>query len=42
MVLTFRNTHDWFNHSPDTLAAAFESVPKANTPSWEKWANRIE
>ncbi|MCW8808404.1 MAG: hypothetical protein OQK79_09860 [Rhodanobacter sp.] len=26
MVLTFRNTHDWLNRSPDTLAAAFKSV----------------
>lgn len=26
MVLTFRNTHDWLNHSPDTLAAVFKSV----------------
>jgi predicted methyltransferase len=26
MVLTFRNTHDWLNHSPQTLAAAFKSV----------------
>jgi predicted methyltransferase len=26
MVLTFRNTHDWLNDSPDTLAAVFKSV----------------
>jgi predicted methyltransferase len=26
MVLTFRNTHDWLNRSPDALAAAFKSV----------------
>ncbi len=26
MVLTFRNTHDWLNRSPETLAAAFKSV----------------
>lgn len=26
MVLTFRNTHDWLNRSPDTLAAAFKSA----------------
>jgi predicted methyltransferase len=26
MVLTFRNTHDWLNGSPDTLAAAFKSA----------------
>ena len=26
MVLTFRNTHDWLNHSPDTLAAVFRSA----------------
>ena len=26
MVLTFRNTHDWLNRSPDTLATAFKSV----------------
>lgn len=26
MVLTFRNTHDWLNRSPDTLAAAFKAV----------------
>ena len=26
MVLTFRNTHDWLNHSPDTLAAVFKSA----------------
>ncbi|HEV7123657.1 MAG TPA: hypothetical protein VGN24_09580 [Rhodanobacter sp.] len=26
MVLTFRNTHDWLNHSPATLAAVFKSV----------------
>jgi predicted methyltransferase len=26
MVLTFRNTHDWLNQSPDTLAAVFKSA----------------
>jgi len=26
MVLTFRNTHDWLNRSPEALAAAFTSV----------------
>lgn len=26
MVLTFRNTHDWLNRSPEALAAAFKSV----------------
>lgn len=26
MVLTFRNTHDWLNHSPATLAAVFKSA----------------
>lgn len=26
MVVTFRNTHDWLNHSPETLAAVFTSV----------------
>lgn len=26
MVLTFRNTHDWLNGSPDTLAAVFKSA----------------
>ena len=26
MVLTFRNTHDWLNNSPDTLAAVFQSA----------------
>ena len=26
MVLTFRNTHDWLNHSPDTLTAVFKSA----------------
>lgn len=26
MVLTFRNTHDWLNHSPEALAAAFKAV----------------
>lgn len=26
MVLTFRNTHDWLNHSPETLAAVFKSA----------------
>jgi predicted methyltransferase len=26
MVLTFRNTHDWLNDSPDTLAAVFKAV----------------
>ncbi|MGA7540289.1 MAG: hypothetical protein WBW93_16150 [Steroidobacteraceae bacterium] len=26
MVLTFRNLHDWLNHSPDTLAAVFKAA----------------
>lgn len=26
MVLTFRNTHDWLNESPDALAAAFRAA----------------
>lgn len=26
MVLTFRNTHDWLNHSPATLAAVFQAA----------------
>lgn len=26
MVLTFRNTHDWLNNSPDTLAAVFRAA----------------
>ncbi|HET7561251.1 MAG TPA: hypothetical protein VFJ87_02595 [Rhodanobacteraceae bacterium] len=26
MVLTFRNTHDWMNHSPETLAKAFKAA----------------
>ena len=26
MVLTFRNTHDWLNHSPDTLAGVFRAA----------------
>ncbi len=26
MVLTFRNTHDWLNHSPATLAAVFKAA----------------
>ena len=26
MVLTFRNTHDWLNQGPDTLAAAFKAA----------------
>jgi predicted methyltransferase len=26
MVLTFRNAHDWLNHSPDTLAAVFKAA----------------
>ncbi|RAN75755.1 hypothetical protein B5P43_25660 [Bacillus sp. SRB_336] len=26
MVLTFRNTHDWLNHSPDTLEAVFRAA----------------
>lgn len=25
-VLTFRNTHDWLNHSPETLAAVFTAA----------------
>ncbi|WEN13815.1 hypothetical protein PY254_11220 [Rhodanobacter sp. AS-Z3] len=32
MVLTFRNTHDWLNHSPDTLAAVFKSAFKVLKP----------
>ncbi len=32
MVLTFRNTHDWLNRSPDTLAAAFKSVYEVLKP----------
>ncbi len=26
MVLTFRNTHDWLNHDPDTLAKVFKAA----------------
>ncbi|HET7932079.1 MAG TPA: hypothetical protein VFL63_11915 [Rhodanobacteraceae bacterium] len=26
MVLTFRNTHDWMNHSPETLARVFKAA----------------
>jgi len=26
MVLTFRNAHDWMNHSPETLAAVFKAA----------------
>ena len=26
MVLTFRNAHDWLDHSPDTLAAVFKAA----------------
>ncbi len=26
MVLTFRNTHDWLNHSPETLAGVFKAA----------------
>ncbi|KZC16664.1 hypothetical protein RHOFW510R12_18670 [Rhodanobacter sp. FW510-R12] len=26
MVLTFRNTHDWLNHGPATLAAVFQAA----------------
>ena len=26
MVLTFRNTHDWMNHSPETLAKVFKAA----------------
>lgn len=26
MVLTFRNTHDWLNHSPETLASVFKAT----------------
>ena len=26
MVVSFRNTHDWLNDNPDTLAAVFQSV----------------
>ncbi|HET7922743.1 MAG TPA: hypothetical protein VFM15_08330 [Gammaproteobacteria bacterium] len=28
MVLTFRNTHDWLNHSPETLAKVFAAAYK--------------
>jgi len=28
MVLTFRNTHDWMNHSPETLAKVFQAAFK--------------
>lgn len=28
MVLTFRNTHDWLNHSPETLAKVFAAAFK--------------
>jgi predicted methyltransferase len=32
MVLTFRNTHDWLNHSPATLAAVFQAAFKVLRP----------
>lgn len=32
MVLTFRNTHDWLNHSPATLAAVFQAAFKVLKP----------
>ena len=31
-VLTFRNTHDWLNHSPQTLAAVFTAAFNVLTP----------
>lgn len=32
MVLTFRNTHDWLNRSPETLASVFEGAFKVLKP----------
>ncbi|MGH8295025.1 MAG: class I SAM-dependent methyltransferase [Steroidobacteraceae bacterium] len=32
MVLTFRNTHDWLNHSPATLAAVFRAAYQVLKP----------
>ena len=32
MVLTFRNTHDWLNHSPATLAAVFKAAYEVLKP----------
>lgn len=32
MVLTFRNTHDWLNQGPDTLAAVFKAAFAALKP----------
>jgi len=32
MVLTFRNTHDWLNHSPATLDAVFKAAYKVLKP----------
>ncbi|MDE2024476.1 MAG: class I SAM-dependent methyltransferase [Gammaproteobacteria bacterium] len=32
MVLTFRNAHDWLNHSPETLEAVFQSAYKVLKP----------
>ena len=32
MVLTFRNTHDWLNHSPATLDAVFQAAFKVLKP----------
>ena len=32
MVLTFRNAHDWLNHSPETLAAVFTAAYKVLKP----------
>jgi predicted methyltransferase len=32
MVLTFRNTHDWLNNNPDTLAAVLQSVFRVLKP----------
>lgn len=32
MVLTFRNLHDWLNHSPATLAAVFQSAYRVLKP----------
>src|SRR5487761_497355 len=32
MVLTFRNLHDWLNHSPATLAAVFQAAYRVLKP----------
>lgn len=32
MVLTFRNTHDWMNRGPDTLAAVFKAAYEVLKP----------